>query len=616
MLIDAQQTTQAVEDITVTNVADLMLAYLNQIGTEYVFGVPGGAIEPLFDALARDKRRDGIQIIVARHETGAAFMADGYASLSGKLGVCCSTTGPGATNLITGVASAYENRVPMLVITAQTSMENFGKRAFQESSCTGTNIVAMFEHCTRYNSFVSDINQLERKIIAAITAAFRYPQGPVHLSIPLNILRMPAKSNHPAYDLNKMLDNNLMLDKAKTRQFYTKLKESKKTVFVLGRRSGGAVGSILELADEIDAVIVTTPGGKGFVNPYHPRFRGVFGIAGHESAGKTLGNSSVDLVVLVGSNIGEWAVNGINSKAVLNRRLVHVDSDAECFSRSPMANLQIGGDIESIFKYILNDCFKQSKNVDAKKLNVKLTSSSNSQTVHLEKILPFIEILPGQPKRYFQLEEENKYLDDSSPIKPQRLMRELARQFPVNTLFLADTGNSMLWGIHDLHPFDRRVGGGRTTKCGVFRTTPEFASMGWAIGSAVGTALADRSLPVVCLTGDGSMLMSGQEITVAIVEKLTVIFVVLNDSSLGMVRHGQKLAKAENIGTELPATDFSLLAQSMGVQSYQIRSPQDMLELDVHQICSKSGPTLLDVYIDPDEVPPLKTRVNVLAGGE
>ena len=138
-----QQTEEAGE------LGDLLISYLEQLGVEYVFGIPGGAIEPLYNALARSERRGGPRAVISRRETGAAFMADGYARNTGKLGVCCATTGPGATNLITGVASAYENNIPMLVITAQTALSTFGRGAFQESSCTGINTVGLFGHCTR-----------------------------------------------------------------------------------------------------------------------------------------------------------------------------------------------------------------------------------------------------------------------------------------------------------------------------------------------------------------------------------------------------------------------------------------------------------------------------------
>ena len=170
-------------------VGDLLVSYLEQIGVEFVFGIPGGPIEPLYNALARSEKRGGIRSVVARHETGAAFMADGYARNSGKLGVCCATAGPGATNIITGVASAYDNHSPLLVITAQTSIENFGRNAAQESGDTGINTVAMFEPCTHYNTLVSHVNQFEHKLASAIMTAFRSPIGPSHLSIPLDVLR-------------------------------------------------------------------------------------------------------------------------------------------------------------------------------------------------------------------------------------------------------------------------------------------------------------------------------------------------------------------------------------------------------------------------------------------
>ncbi len=150
---------------------DLLVSYLEQLGVEYVFGIPGGVIEPLYNALARSERRGGVRAVVARHETGAAFAADGYARNSGKLGVVCGTAGPGATNLITGVASAYDNNSPLLVITAQTAITNFRKRAAQESSDTGINTVAMFEYCTHYSTLVSHADQFERKLTSAIMKA-------------------------------------------------------------------------------------------------------------------------------------------------------------------------------------------------------------------------------------------------------------------------------------------------------------------------------------------------------------------------------------------------------------------------------------------------------------
>src|SRR3954447_5391001 len=180
---------------------ELMVDCLERAGVQYVFGVPGGAVEPFCNALARGARRGGLRLVFTRHESGAAFMADGYARETGRLGVCLATSGPGATNLITGVACAYENNVPLLALTGQPALPNFGKRALQESSCTGVDIVAMFSKCTRFNSLVSHPEQVETKTINAILHALRMPHGPSHLSIPVDVLRAHVLPRNLAYDL-------------------------------------------------------------------------------------------------------------------------------------------------------------------------------------------------------------------------------------------------------------------------------------------------------------------------------------------------------------------------------------------------------------------------------
>ena len=215
--------------------------------------------------------------------------------------------------------------------------------------------------------------------------------------------------------------------------------------------------------------------------------------------------------------------------------------------------------------------------------------------------------------RNFVLDDERAFLSDAIPIKPQRLMCELPRMLLSNTQYFADTGASFAWAIHYLHPLERRAVNEARVRLGqCFHTCIEFASMGWAIGNAIGSALVRKDQPVVCITGDGSVLMSGQEISVAVQEKLPIIFVVLNDSSFGMVKHGQRLAHAEAIGTELPETDFVMLANALGAQGFKINSADDLLQLDGKALCQHPGPTVLDVRIDPEEVPPILTRVKVL----
>ena len=577
-------------------IGDLLVSYLEQIGVEYVFGIPGGAIEPLYNALARSERRGGVRPIVARHETGAAFMADGYSRNSGNLGVCCATAGPGATNLITGVASAYDNHSPMLVITAQTAIENFGRNAAQESADTGINTVAMFEHCTHYSTLISHINQFEQKLSSAIMTAFRSPKGPAHLSIPLDVLRHKSPTKMPSYDLASLLWQPSPVDMDGLGIFCSELASSKNLVFIIGEGCSQGIGSILNVALNFNARIVTTPHAKGLVSPYHPLFRGVLGFAGHHSAIEAI-DSDVDTIVAIGTTLSETASNTWDQK-VLNHKLIHVDSSEDNLMHSPMARLHVRGDIAKIFEHV--------------ETNFNLTKSSGSDSrVNISKKEFKEKFNENNLKYYFQVDEEDKCRDNSSPIKPQRLMRLLPKIFPPETKYLCDSGNSMAWSIHYLHPYDRRLAGARNENVGLFWTCLEFGSMGWAIGSSVGTALANRKNPVVCLTGDGSMLMYGGEITVAQQEKLPVVFIVLNDSEYGMVKHGQRLGHAEQIGYTLPKINFVEYANSMGMKARQVNSVEDLQNLDVKELIS-NGPAILDVSIDKEEVPPIDSRLKAL----
>lgn len=591
-------------------VADLLVAYLEQMGVEYVFGVPGGAIEPLYNAIARSARRGGIRHILARHEAGAAFMADGYARESGKIGVCCSTSGPGATNLITGVACAYDNNIPMLVITGQPALPAFGKNPLQESTCTGINTLGMFRHCTRYNSLVSHPKQMETKLVSALQRAVRAPRGPSHLTVPVDVFRSPSPHTAPSYDLKSLLAPSSLVDNDSIETLREMLSEAKNVVLLIGGGCGEAIGSILQFAALKGTPFVTTPDGKGLVSPRHPLFRGVFGFGGHGSAEDALRDQSVDLILAVGTSMGEWNSGGW-CESLLNERLVHIDESEEHLSRTPMARLHVRGRIFSVFNRLIEQLQEQRK--------------TGNSGYHRRRASCEPDGAVWEP--HHMLAAPDKYESDAIPIAPQRLMRELGQLFPPTTRFLADTGNSVSWSVHYLHPgVDRRLGerrlagggrkisqGQRKTDGGWLRVTMNFASMGWAIGGAVGTAAANPDAPVVCITGDGSMLMSGQEISVAVAEKLSVIFVVLNDRSLGMVKHGQRMAGAEQIGCELPPTDFAALARALGADGHTIRSPEDLSKLNIAAMCARKGPTLLDVLIDPEEIPPMNVRMRVLA---
>jgi len=572
--------------------SDLLVAYLNQLDIDYVFGVPGGAIEPLYDALARSQRQGGSRAVGARHETGAAFMADGYARNTGKLGVCCATTGPGATNMLTGVASAYENHVPLLAISAQTSLSMFGKGAFQDSSSDGVDTTAIYQHCTRYNTFISHADQFEHKLATAIMTALASPKGPVHVTVPRDIMSKPW-SGHLSYLLANIIKTPSLLDKEAVGELCNLLGKAKKIVFLIGSDACSAIGSVLSLVMHLKAELVTTPQGKGLVSPYHPQFRGVFGFTGHSSAREALMHASVDLVVAVGVLFGETSSGGWDAESLLNSRLVHVEETTGHLTRTPMAQLHVRGNLRTIFDQV-NQYF----------------------CVDMDQYRRAVKVEHGRIEgaRQFVLDNEQAFNSDVAPIKPQRLMRDLPKLFPTNTRYLMDVGNSFAWGTHYLHPFDRRIAGDREQYGVLFSACFDFASMGWAIGSAVGTALAVPNTPVVCITGDGSWLMSGQELTVALEEKLCVIFIIINDSAYGMIKHGQRLSGAEPIAYNLSRVNYCAMAEAMGAYGCIVNSPRQLNKLDIKAMCGRTGPTLLDIRIDPDEVPPIRMRTDILAG--
>lgn len=613
--------------------ADFLITFLERVGVECVFGVPGGAIEPLYNAMARSQRRGTLRPIVARHEASAAFMADGYARQSGRLGVCCTTTGPGATNIITGVASAYQDNIPLLLITAQTPLASFGNGAVQESSCTAINTVAMLKHCTHYSSLVSHANQLDRKLVSAIMTAYQ-ASGPTHLSIPLDILRGPAPRMQD-HNLESLLHHHALMDPAVVRNLRDKIDAVRNLVVIVGEGCADAIETVMQFAEARGALVLATPQGKGLVDPYHPLFRGVCGIAGHGTGLNILKDPAVEMVLVVGSVLDEQATHGWLPAGGLKCRTVHIDRLPRNFSRSQFASLHVQGNISAVFEMLTDRNGQGPRRAVTRAWDeAEGPANAGADVVPFERrVTERRRVAPSQGgivvehrtrpdrrrtvarsapmRRHFALDEESKHVSDEAPIKPQRLMYDLSRLFPPNTRYHADIGNSFLWAIHFLHPvLQKHADRGDNS---YFRTSMGFASMGWAIGSAIGAALAAPDEPMVCIAGDGSMLMSGQELTVAVAHRLPVIFVVLNDQQLGTVRHGQRLAQAEPIGFELPPVDFAAVARAMGADAVTIRSPEDFAAIDIAAICRNSGPTLLDVRIDPDETPPLHDRIEMLS---
>lgn len=567
---------------------DLILRYLERLGVEYVFGVPGGSIEPFYNALARSERRGGIKAVIARHETGAAFMAEGYARETGRLGVCCSTAGPGATNLITGVASAYADNIPMLVISAQTSLDRFGQGSLQETSCTSINTVEMFARCTRYNTLVSHTAQLETKLLQAVSYALGNQPGPAHLGIPLDVMRHPVSQDSSDWNLRAFTHHDVASSPEATQLLLKELDGVSKVAVVLGEGAAEAAGMLISLAESRNWQLVTTPRGKGLVDSFHPLYRGVFGFAGHESATEALKSENADLVLVVGTALDEVSTSGWDTAALLSDRLIHISRNPDHLTRSTMARLVILGSPRLILASVSNSVIGEpiTKHVESTDNEYRLSPQVNLDS------------------------QVNSQMADGK-IKPQALMTYMSEVCPAHSRVLMDSGNSFLWGIH--HWNIRRLPEIDTAKK-FFHIGIGFASMGWAIGASIGMAAGAKGAPVICFTGDGSYLMAAQEITTAFQENLNLLMVVLNDSALGMVRHGQRLSGGESIGHNLPDIKFADVAKAMGIDSYRVETMEELRAIDLDDILSRPGPCLLDVVIDRNEVPPMGSRMKVLTG--
>jgi acetolactate synthase I/II/III large subunit len=538
--------------------------------------------------LARSQRRGGPRAVLTRHESGAAFIADGYARASGRIGVCCSTTGPGATNLITGVASAFAEQVPLLVITPQTRIPDFSRGCFQDSSQDGVNIMGMFDHCTRYSSMVTHPNQLEKKLAAALTAALGNPKGPAHLSIPIDIFASEASVPDPICGLFGLLTAvEASVDEAALERLddevVTVLRRKGKICLLVGHNCAGAGREITRFAELTGAAIVTTPRGKPVINHYHPLFSGVFGCSGHLSARKALADKEVELILAIGTNLGEWSSSKWD-QALMNNKLIHIHSDRTSFTRSYMARLHVCGTIDAIFR-MLNDRLEIANR--ARELITvtcqDIDPDATARACYLPANITVQDPSCCRPAERGQL------------LKTPQVFVELIRRLPRETRYFIDNSNSVPWSIHYFfHPRPES-----------YFLSIEFATMAWAIGAAIGAAFGDPSAPAVCITGDGCYLMSGQEITVAVEHQLPVLFVVLNDRAYGLIRFAHQLSAKEDVNFEIPPVDFAMMAKAAGAEAYTIREANDFEKIDWQALALRKNPTLLEILVDPEARPPL-----------
>jgi acetolactate synthase-1/2/3 large subunit len=555
--------------------AELLLRYLEGEGVEYIFGVPGTALVPLYAAI---NKQDAITPILSKHEEGAAFMADGYARVSGKIGVCYATSGPGTTNLVTGVANAYMDNIPLLVITGQVATSIYGKGTFQDSTKEGVDSVAMFDPITKFSEMIMSRYKMPETLREAFRIAFSGKKGPVHLSYPKDIMeaeiedvllpprRYRVKSSY--------FDRKLVIDAAE------KLVNAKKPAMLVG--SGvivsDAVMEVLELAEMLNIPVATTAKAKGAFPEDHALSLGVLGFSGSPVAEEYL-MGDVDVLLVVGASLNQLTTFSWDPKLKPSDSLIHVNIDPSEIDKNYMADIGLVGDCRAVLDEISFRILRELQKRDPK------------EERPIEDIIKFKD-------RVGMVVDTEKMFYESVPIKPQTLMREIQECLPDDAIVFTDTGNHICWAIHYMQ-----------FKKPNFVSAFGMLTMGYATAAAIGGKLAAPDRPVVAIVGDGCFLMNGMEIATAVNYDIPVVWIVQNNAKLGLVHELQRFSLGDKtVSTTFKEVNFARVAEGLGAKGYRIERPGELSEI-LPAAIERAVPTVIDVIIDPDEVPPIERWV-------
>lgn len=555
-------------------VANVIIEQLIQENIKFIFGVTGKAISPLIDATLDYSE---IEFISSKHESGAALMAYGYAQGSGNIGVCCSTTGGGCTNLATGVATAYMNSMPMLVFTGQVSTSEFSKGAFQESTGFGQSInsVDFFKPITKESFAIQSPQKVAEMIRYAIRSATSGRMGPVHISIPFDVqLAEIEYIKHPDR-LTQLHSTSEFFDSSLMNEVLELINEADKPVFLVGWGGvlSGAHKEIIEIAEKLKIPVATTLQGKGAIPTNHPLCLGIMGVCGHPTAADYIFGEA-DLIIAVGTSFGEFTTFNWDERFGKNKKILQIDIDNREIGKNYPVHFGVLGDAKVIIHHLnqLVDCSDMKAKTSGIEVEAYIKSNEKCINAHLMD-------------------------DDSTPIKPQRVMKEVRDNSPENTIFLADSGSHWAWAMHYLPVFED----------GGFYPAIGLASMGAAICSSIGVQLSRPDQPVVCICGDGSFLMYGNEIATAQQYHIPVVWVVINDSRYGLPESSLKKMFNRTIGVQLSNTNFSELAKVHNVDGFRVEKPEELSKA-ILQAMTLKKPVVIDVVIDVNENPPLCQR--------
>ena len=532
--------------------AQITIETLIEQGCKVLFGYPGGQVIDLYDALY--EREDRIKHVLTAHEQGACHAADGYARASGQVGVVMATSGPGATNLVTGIATAYLDSIPLVAITGNVPNSLIGRDSFQEVDITGITLPI-----TKHNFIVKNIEDLADTIREAFKIAKSGRPGPVLVDIPKDVQQ--SKFEYTPHEVVEKIEQKPAKE-YKIEKAAKMLMEANRPYIYVG---GGAITAdateeIIQLANTIDAVIGSTLMGLSVIPGNNERFLGMEGM--HGDYASSIAQDEADLILTIGARFSDRATGNV-SKYATKAKIIHIDIDRAEVDKNVSVDLGVGGDL----KQALNEILKLVK------------PKENAEWQNRIKELK---------------EFSKKSIDQNMPkdeLNPYTLIKEVSKHTSDDTKIVTDVGQHQMW-VAQYYEFKKP----RT-----FITSGGLGTMGFGLGAAIGSAMYTNERTVL-FTGDGSFGMNLNELATVATQNLPIVIILLNNGVLGMVRQWQNLFFDKHYSQTVleRKTDFVKLAEAFGIKGYRISDVSQMKGV-IDQAFKEKGPVLVDCYIDKDE---------------